>query len=268
MAILEKFGSLIYLGTSITEGCIRARPTTEEAERSDIREETSKRFSTPSSITGLIGKIIQCQQVKEIIKLTFEFYLPPMDAKFSRILHLQIQPRVCRLELRHCVAHWPLWCRHRENVKTPKFRLNWLVFGAKSSWKAKVGTILSDSRACIVLQWSFWRCNGRQVGEATWQILVQKCAKVLLLNSICDFSLTSVEVALSITSWIVNCIVIYSFSDTWATVSQRAVPDVSMSTVWPDHHDQYFAAEYTTHGIRQKTAVNASPGAAPNHRDP
>ena len=108
LAILAIFGSLTHFCTSITEGCIRARPTTEEAERSDIREETSKRFSTPSSITGLIGKINQCQQVKEIIKLTFEFYLPPMDAKFSRILHLQIQPRVCRLELRHCVAHWPL----------------------------------------------------------------------------------------------------------------------------------------------------------------
>ena len=108
LAILAIFGSLTHFRGRITEGCIRARPTTEEAERSDIREETSKRFSTPSTITGLIGKINQCQQVPKIIKLAFAFYLLPMNAKFSRILRLQIQPRVYRLELRHCVAHWPL----------------------------------------------------------------------------------------------------------------------------------------------------------------
>ena len=105
---LYVLSTLTYYCEGTTEGCIRARPTTEEAERSDIREETSKRFSTPSTITGLIGKINQCQQVKEITKLAFAFDLLPMNAKFSRILRLQIQPRVYRLELRHCVAHWPL----------------------------------------------------------------------------------------------------------------------------------------------------------------
>ena len=105
---LYVLSTLTYYCEGTTEGCIRARPTTEEAERSDIREETSKRFSTPSSTTGLIGKIDQCQEVTEVIELAFEFYLPPIGVKFSRILCLQIQPRVYRLELRHCVAHWPL----------------------------------------------------------------------------------------------------------------------------------------------------------------
>ena len=44
-------------------------------------------------------------------KIQVDAQLAPI---FVRISISKIQPRVCRPELRHCVAHWTLWCRHRE----------------------------------------------------------------------------------------------------------------------------------------------------------
>lgn len=68
--VFWKFLALkITLESDTTEGCIRARPTSEEAERSDIGDETSNRFSTPNIFSGQIGKSNKCQKVIKSLKI-------------------------------------------------------------------------------------------------------------------------------------------------------------------------------------------------------